>query len=60
MLWSLWRRFLARFRLRLAAVCEQSAGKGLDDYHDYPDSEGGHPEHFCTMRCRRCGKEFTI
>jgi hypothetical protein len=57
----LWRRFLARMRFDLTAVCEESVGRGLtDDYHDYPDSEAGEPWHFVTLRCKRCGKEFTI
>jgi len=57
--WWLW--FLARFRLSEAAVCALSRGRGLaDDYHDYPDSEHGTPDHFVTLRCKRCGKEFTI
>ena len=58
------RRFLkwigARFRLDLDAVCELSRGRGLNDYHDYPDSEHGEPWHFVTLKCKRCGKEFTI
>ena len=57
---SLWLCFLARFRLSLAAVCEMSKGKGLLDYHDYPDDELGTPAHFVTMKCKRCGKEFMI
>lgn len=57
---ALWKWFLARFRLDAAAVCEMSAGKGLADYHDYPDSEHGLPMHFCTLKCKRCGKEFVI
>ena len=57
----LWLWFLARFRLSELAVCEMSRGKGLrDDYHDYPDSEGGEPAHFVTLTCKRCGKEFCI
>lgn len=54
-----WRRFLARFRLSLAAICEESVGNR--DYHDYPDDHRGwQPMHFVRMRCMRCGKEFTI
>jgi hypothetical protein len=57
----LWRRFLARFRLSMTAVCEESKGRGLyNDYHDYGDSEDGLPWHFVVMRCVRCGKEFII
>jgi hypothetical protein len=53
--------FLARFRLSMAAVCEMSRGRGpRDDYHDYPDDEHGKPWHFVVLRCKRCGKEFTI
>jgi hypothetical protein len=53
-----WQRFLATFRLSMRAVCEQS--KGFRDYHDYPDSAGGEPWHMVSLRCKRCGKEFTI
>jgi hypothetical protein len=56
----LYRRFLARFRLSLDVVCEMSEGKGLVDYHDYPDSTVGEPWHFYTHTCKRCGKKFTI
>lgn len=57
----LWKLFLARFRLSKSAVCEMSVGRGLlDDFHDYPDSEDGQPFHFVTMRCKRCGKEFSM
>jgi hypothetical protein len=59
-MWKLWRKFLALFRLDLSAVCDQSAGMGLIDYHDYPDSQHGEPWHFYVMTCRRCGKQFTI
>jgi hypothetical protein len=54
------RWILARFRLDLDVVCEESRGLGLVDYHDYPDSTAGEPWHFYTHTCRRCGKEFTI
>ena len=57
---SIWRWFLVRFRLDLDLVCELSKGKGLVDFHDYPDTEHGQPWHFVTLRCARCGKEFTI
>jgi len=53
--------FLARFHLSELAVCEMSKGLGpADDYHDYPDDVLGTPCHFVTMRCKRCGKEFTM
>ena len=58
---KLWRWFLARFRLDLRVVCEESAGRGLaDDYHDFPDDVLGTPAHFVTLKCKRCGKEFTM
>lgn len=50
--------FLATFHLDDAAVCEMS--QGPRDYHDYQDSEFGQPFHFCTMPCKRCGKQFSI
>lgn len=31
-----------------------------DDFHDYPDSAEKQPWHFATLKCERCGKEFTI
>jgi hypothetical protein len=55
------RWFLARFRLNLRVVCEESAG--LDphqDYHDYPDDVHGEPAHFVPLTCKRCGKRFYI
>jgi hypothetical protein len=55
-----WRWVQARFRLSESAVCELSKGMGLVDYHDYPDDEHGQPVHFATLKCVRCGKEFTI
>ncbi len=55
-----WRWFLAQTRLSPDAVCEQSRGLGLVDYHDYPDSEYGEPWHFYVHTCKRCGKDFTI
>lgn len=57
---NLWRRFLAFYRLDLDVVCEMSHGKGLVDYHDYPDDIHGKPYHFVTLTCKRCGKAFTI
>jgi hypothetical protein len=62
MVWRrLWRWFLARFRLNLRVVCEESAG--LDphqDYHDYQDDEWGTPAHFVPLTCKRCNKQFYI
>ena len=61
MIRRLYRWFMARFRLNLRIVCEESAGKGwYDDYHDYKDDVGSQPYHFVTLRCKRCGKEFII
>lgn len=61
MLSSLWKWFLARFRLDLAAVCEMSEGRGPhNDYHDYPDDEHGQPDHMVPLKCKRCGKVFYI
>lgn len=55
----LWRRFLARTRLSLTAVCQESLGDR--DYHDWSDeSEVAGPMHFYTYHCARCGKAFTI
>ncbi len=57
----LWLWFMALFRLSNYAICEMSKGKGLhNDFHDYPDDEYGTPWHFGTLRCKRCGKEFTM
>lgn len=57
----IWYWFLARFRLSQWAVCEMSRGRGLaDDFHDYPDDFRGAPLHFAVLKCRWCGKEFTI
>lgn len=56
-----WKLFLAWLRLSDEAVCEMSKGRAMDeDFHDYPDSDFGFPEHFSTMTCKRCGKEFII
>lgn len=57
---TLWRKILAAFRLDLEAVCEQSKGLGVVDYHDYHDSVEGNPYHFAELTCKRCGKKFTI
>jgi len=54
------RRLLARLRLSLSAVCEESRGKPPVDYHDYPDGIAGEPWHFYMHTCKRCGKTFTI
>lgn len=55
-----WRKFLAATRISLQAVCEESHGMGLYDYHDYPDSDEGRPWDFHTLTCRRCGKDFAV
>lgn len=57
---QLWKRFIAFWRLDDATVCEMSAGCGLNDYHDYPDSVEGQPWHMVELTCKRCGKKFTI
>jgi hypothetical protein len=58
---TLWRWFLARFRLSGSAVCEMSRGRPYyADYHDYPDSVEGAPYHFQFLTCRRCGKRFSV
>ena len=58
------RRFIrwlkAYYRWDLDLVCELSRGKGAIDYHDYDDDEAGLPQHFCLLKCKRCGKEFSI
>jgi len=54
------RWFLARFRLNLRIVCEESAGKGVIDFHDYSDSIDGEPRHMVPVQCKRCGKKFLI
>lgn len=57
----LWKLFLAFFRLSPAAVCEMSVGYGPhEDFHDYPDTEHGYPDHFVLLTCKRCGKRFYI
>jgi len=61
MIRRLYRWFLARFRLNLLVVCEESAGLSPhEDCHDYPDDEYGEPWHFVEMTCVRCGKKFFI
>ena len=58
---KIWRWFLARFRLNLQVVCEESAGLDpYNDYHDYDDTDDGEPFHFIAMKCKRRGKEFYI
>lgn len=57
----LWRWFLAWMRLDLKLVCELSKGRSMwDDYHDYPDTKDGDPDHFSILKCARCGKSFLI
>lgn len=56
-----WRWILARFRLDLQVVCEESAARGpYNDFHDYHDDKYGQPWHFVPLVCQRCGKEFYI
>lgn len=55
-----WKLFLAYFRLSPTAVCEMSAGKGICDFHDYPDSVEGEPWHMVELECKRCHKKFMI
>ena len=54
------RRLLAIYRLSNKAVCAESEGMGLTDYHDYPDTKEKEPWHFTVLTCERCGKKFTI
>ncbi len=57
----LYRWFLAKFRLNLRIVCEESVGLGPhEDYHDYDDDIMGVPSHMIPLICKRCGKEFYI
>jgi hypothetical protein len=52
--------FLAYFRLHLATVCKVNS-EGRGDYHDYPDDEhGSFMCHMVTLKCQRCGHEFTV
>lgn len=53
-----WKRFLAYWHLSDAAVCELSVGG--KDYHDYHDDVDGYPWHMADLRCKRCGKVFSI
>ncbi len=55
-----WHWFLAFTRIDLELVCALSRGKGLVDFHDYPDTEHGQPWAMGTDKCARCGKEFSI
>lgn len=56
----LWQWFRARVLRRADAVCLMSVGKGMADYHDYPDSTTPEPWHFFEHTCKRCGKKFGI
>lgn len=57
----LWKYFLARFRLNREAICSLSLNRlPYDDFHDYPDSVEGRPEHFGLLTCKYCGKNFTL
>lgn len=61
MIYKLWRKLLATFRLSESAICEMSVGlPPHNDYHDYGDDVGGMPWHFCEMTCKRCDKKFYI
>jgi hypothetical protein len=54
-----WKFFLALTRLSSEAVCEMSAGRGLNnDFHNYRDSVVGQPGSGYTHTCERCGKPF--
>ena len=50
----------AFFRLSDRAVCEASTGKGLVDFHDYPDSVCRGLDRHHVLLSKRCGKEFVI
>jgi hypothetical protein len=56
----LWLHCLAMLRLSSYAVCVMSQGRGLVDYHDYPDDVHGEPAYFVELTCKRCGKQFTM
>lgn len=61
MIRRLWRWLLARFRLDLQVVCEESAGMGPCDYHDGPDDKlGFFLCHMVDLQCMRCGKMFRV
>lgn len=64
MIRRLWGRLVRWYRLNVRRdpelVCEASRDLGPYDYHDYPDSVEGYPDHFVLLMCRRCGKEFYI
>ncbi len=56
-----WKFFLALTRLSSEAVCEMSAGRGLNnDFHNYRDSIVGQPGNGYAHTCERCGKPFVI
>lgn len=56
---GLW--FLAFFRLSNYAICEMSRDRGYcDSFHSWPDDVEGFPDHSRLLRCKRCGKSFTI
>jgi hypothetical protein len=55
---KLLRQLIAFFRLNDRIICEEAAAG--NDYHDYPDDIHGLPQHFGTLKCKRCGREFTI
>jgi hypothetical protein len=55
-----WKLLVAFFRWDEKIVCEMSKGRGLTDFHDYPDSLTPEPWHFQQHICKRCGKSFSI
>ncbi len=55
-----WLFWLAYLRLSPYAVCVMSRTKGAADFHDYPDSVEGYPDHFISLTCKRCGKKFMM
>lgn len=60
-LYRRWRLFQATFRLSESAICEMSARRSSwTDFHDYPDSVEGYPDHMVPLTCKRCGKQFYI
>ena len=59
-MYRLYRWFLARFRLDLVAVCEQSIGRGgWDDFHTRADAAGC-PAGVTIVYCKRCQKMFYV